>query len=151
MLCAMGHLTLRSLQTVDRRVIRPWLAARGERFKRGSLRQEQRKAGITWVLRFYARKGPRRVERTIALGLVSEFRSEAAAWAEVNRLRLHEQINKPDYKGSVTFADLARRYEEHELGDQVDSADPKSHTTIAGYEEKPAAAYSAQVGAARRT
>ena len=121
------------------------------RYQRAASDRKQRKAGITWVLRFYVRKGPKRVERTIALGLVSEFRSEAAAWAEVNRLRLHEQMNKPDYKGSVTFADLARHYEEHELGDQVDSAEPKSHTTIAGYEEKPAAAYSAQVGAARRT
>jgi integrase len=65
--------------------------------------------------------------------LVSEFPSESAAWAEVNRLRLHEQINKPEFKGPVTFGHLAQHYIDHELGDQADAVDPKSHTTIAGY------------------
>jgi hypothetical protein len=64
---------------------------------------------------------------------VSEFPSESAAWAEVNRLRIHEQINKPEFKGPVTFADLARHYQQHELGDQAGAVDPKSHSTIVGY------------------
>ena len=65
---------------------------------------------------------------------MSEIPSEPAAWAEVNHLRLHEQINREqDFKGAVTFGDLARHYEAHELGDQADAVDPKSHTTVAGY------------------
>lgn len=103
------------------------------RYQRGALRQERRKAGATWVLRYYASNGIKRVERTVAVCLVSEFRSKAAAWAEVDRLHLHEQINKPTYKGRVTFSDLAGHYVQHELGDQSNSADPKSHTTIANY------------------
>jgi integrase len=88
-----------------------------------------------WVLRFYQnRQGDnRRVEHTIAVGPVSAFPSEAAAWAEVNRLHLHEQINKPEFKGPVTFGHLAQHYIDHELGEQTDAVDPKSHTTIAGY------------------
>ena len=105
------------------------------RYQRGSLRQESRKGGATWVLRFNTNRPEdgRRVEHTIAVGLVSEYPSESAAWAEVNRLRLHEQINKPDYKGSVTFADLAQHFITNELGDQADAVDPKSHTTVGGY------------------
>jgi len=33
----------------------------------------------------------------------------------------------------VTFADLARHYVTHELGEQTETVDPKSHTTIAAY------------------
>jgi len=103
------------------------------RYQRGSLRKEERTSGVTWVLRFYASKDGRRVEHTIAVGLVSRFPSESAAWEEVNRLRLHEQINKPEFKGPVTFGHLAQHYIDHELGDQSDAVDPKSHTTIVGY------------------
>ena len=105
------------------------------RFQQGSLRREVRAAGATWVLRFNTDRPEdgRRVEHTIAVGLVSEYPSESAAWAEVNRLRLHEQINKPEFKGPVTFGHLAQHYITHELGDQADAVDPKSHTTIVGY------------------
>ena len=79
------------------------------RFQQGSLRREVRAAGATWVLRFNTDRPEdgRRVEHTIAVGLVSEYPSESAAWAEVNRLRLHEQINKPEFKGPN---DRAGRY-----------------------------------------
>lgn len=105
------------------------------RYQRGSLRREERSIGQVWVLRFYQnRQGDnRRVEHTVAVGLARDFPSESAAWAEVNRLHLHEQINKPEFKGPVTFGHLAQHFTDHELGDQADSADPKSHTTISGY------------------
>ena len=105
------------------------------RYHRGTLRKEARTRGETWVRRFYAHRhvDTRRVEHTVAVGLVSAFPSASAAWAEVNRLRLHEQINKPEFKGPVTFGHLAQHYIDHELGDQADAVDPKSHTTIAGY------------------
>jgi integrase len=88
------------------------------------------------VLRFYASNAEgRRVERTMAIGLVSDFTTEASAWQEINRLRIHDQINKPDFSGPVTFGQLAAHYKEHELADdQPEVVDPKSHTTIAGYE-----------------
>jgi integrase len=88
---------------------------------------------MTWVLRFYANKESRRVEHTVPVGLLSQFPSESAAWEEVNRLRLHEQINKPEFKGPVTFGHLAQHYIDNELGDQAEAVDPKSHSTIAGY------------------
>jgi integrase len=104
------------------------------RFQKGSLRTEERKAGPTWVLRYYATNAEgRRVERTMPVCLVSEFPSYSAAWQEVNRLRIHDQINQPGFSGPVTFGQLAAHYKEHELGDQTEAVDPKSHTTIAGY------------------
>jgi len=103
------------------------------RFQRGCLRVESRKNGDTWVLRYFAtRKADgRRVEHTFAVGLVCDFPTESAAWAEVERLLLH--INEPDFKGRVRFADLAQHFVTHELGEQTEAVDPKSHTTIAGY------------------
>jgi len=103
------------------------------RYQRGSLRQEQRKAGPTWVLRFYVQKGTRRVERTLVVGLVTDFPSEFAARQEVARQHLLESINQPEFQGPFTFGRLAQHYDENELGDQSDAVDPKSHTTIAGY------------------
>lgn len=103
------------------------------RYQRGSLRQEDRKAGPTWVLRFYAQKGTNRVERTVAVGLVRDFPSDFAARQEVDRQHLIQSINEPAFQGPFTFGHLVQHYVDNELGDQADSADPKSHTTIAGY------------------
>jgi integrase len=103
------------------------------RFQRGWLRVDSRKNGPTWVLRYYATREAdgRRVEHKVAIGLVSNLSSESAAWAEVEKQ--HLQINQPDFKGRVTFGDLAQHYMTHELGEQAEAVDPKSHTTIAGY------------------
>jgi len=105
------------------------------RFQRGTLRKEERAREEMWVLRFYHTRqcDNRRVEHTIAVGPVSAFPSESAAWQEVNRQRLNEQINKPEFKGAVTFGHLTQHYIDHELGDQTEAVDPKSHSTIAGY------------------
>ena len=44
------------------------------------------------------------------------------------------QINKPDFRKRVTFADLAEHYQQNELGERRSAiVDPKAHTTIAGY------------------
>ena len=103
------------------------------RFQRGSLRVESRKKGDTWVLRYFVTRDSdgRRVEHKIPIGLVQDLPTESAAWAEVERQ--HLQLNEPDYKPRVTFAYLARHFMEHELGEQTETTDPKSHTTIAGY------------------
>jgi len=105
------------------------------RFQRGSLRIESRKKGQTWVLRYYVTRQSdgHRVEHKLAVGLVRDFPTESDAWAQVEEQHLHSQINQPDLRTRVSFADLARHYMEHELGEQTEAVDPKSHTTIAGY------------------
>jgi len=55
------------------------------------------------------------------------------AWLKVDRLNLASQNNQPDFRGRITFADLAHHYEHQELGEQDDATDPKPHTTMAGY------------------
>ena len=105
------------------------------RFQRGSLRVESRKDGPTWVLRYFITRSSdsRRVEHKLAVGLVRDLPTESSAWAEVEKQHLQTQINRPDFRGRVTFADLAQHYMQHELGEQTEAVDPKSHTTIAGY------------------
>ena len=78
------------------------------RFQRGSLRVEPRKNGPTWVLRYFVTRpsDSRRVEHKVAVGLVRDFPSESAAWAEVEKQHLQTQINQSDFRGRVTFADF---------------------------------------------
>ena len=105
------------------------------RFQRGWLRVESRKNGKTWVLRHYTTRPSdgRRVEHKIAIGLLCDLPNESTAWAEVAKQHLHSQINQPDFRGRVTYADLARHYMAHELSQGTETVDPKSHTTIAAY------------------
>ncbi len=68
----------------------------------------------------------------VAVGTVQKLPTKASNWAEVERQQI--QINKPDFRKRVTFADLAEHYQEHELGERRSAiVDPKAHTTIAGY------------------
>ena len=108
------------------------------RYQRGSLRQELRVAGATWVLRYKTtrREDGKRVERTVAVGLVRDYPSESAALQRVDVLHLRESINtNEDFKvRPVRFADIAAHYIAHELdNDQADAIMPKSHTTISNY------------------
>jgi integrase len=93
------------------------------RFQRGSLRKEDRKAGPTWVLRHYVNRQSdgKRVEHKIAIGLVRDFKTESAAWAEVERQHLSQQINEPSSRGRVTFSDIAHHYVESELPERAPS------------------------------
>ena len=93
------------------------------RFQRGSLRKEDRTAGPTWVLRHYVTRQAdgRRVEHKIAIGLVHDFKTQSAAWAEVERQHLAQQINQPAPSGRVLFADIARHYIKTELPDRAPS------------------------------
>ena len=62
------------------------------RLQRGWIRVEKRSQGKTWVLRYNAireSEGERkRVERTVAIGLLRDFPHKSDAWAEVERLTL---------------------------------------------------------------
>ena len=100
---------------------------------RGWLKVEERKSGKMWVLRFKTSRKTdgKRVEHKVPVGLVREFPSESSAWMEVQRQHLN--VNTPDFRGAVKFSDLAEHYIQHELGDQSDAVDPKSHTTIGRY------------------
>ena len=100
---------------------------------RGWLKVETRKSGKTWVLRFMTtrRTDGRRVEHKVPVGLVRDFPSRSAVWMEVERQHLN--VNTPDFRGAVKFSDLAEHYIAHELGDQSEAADPKSHSTIGAY------------------
>ena len=104
-----------------------------QRHQRGWLKKEHRKEGETWMLYFRTlrRSDGKRVENKVPIGLVSKLPSKTSAWREVERQHLH--INETDFRGRVTFADLAEHYIEHELGDQTESVSPKSHTTIGAY------------------
>jgi len=104
-----------------------------QRHQRGWLKRERRKEGETWMLYFRTLRESdgKRVENKIPIGLVSKFPSKACAWREVERQ--HLQINQPDFRRRVTFTDLAEHYMKYELGDQTESVNPKSHTTIGTY------------------
>jgi integrase len=104
------------------------------RHQRGWLKKEKRTQGETWVLFFRAgrKSDGKRVENKIPIGLVKDFPDKSCVWAEVERQHLH--INQMDFRGCVTFADLAHHYAEHELVEPSESIHPKAHTTIRGYE-----------------
>lgn len=90
-----------------------------DKYQRGSLRVEQRRAGPTWVLRYGATRvsDGRRVERTAPVGLVSVIgKSTSAAWREVDRLRLSAKINEayPNL-AAPTFSAIADSYLAHEV------------------------------------
>lgn len=104
-----------------------------QRHQRGWLKKERRKEGETWMLYFRTLRESdgKRVENKTSIGLVSKFPSKASVWREVERQHLH--INEPDFRGRVTFADLANHYIKYELGEQTESVSPKSHTTIGAY------------------
>ena len=77
------------------------------RFQRGSLRVEPRKNGETWVLRYFVTRQSdgHRVEHKLKVGLVRDFPTPSAVWAEVERQ--HLQLNEPTFRARVTF-DIAR-------------------------------------------
>ena len=103
------------------------------RNQRGWLRVEERKAGETWVLRYNVTRPSdgSRVEHTKTIGLLSHFPTKATAWAEVERQNLN--VNKPDFKGRVTFADLCCHYLDHEVLNPARKQQTKAQTTVEDY------------------
>src|SRR6266852_6782294 len=93
------------------------------RFQRGSLRKEDRKAGPTWVLRHYVTRqsDSKRVEHKMPIGLVRDLKTESAAWAEVERQHIAQQINEPASHGRVQFSDIAHHYVKSELPERAPS------------------------------
>jgi integrase len=96
--------------------------------------ESRKKAGRVWVYHFYRTRvsDGHRVENTVVLGPLSSFPKERDAWGEVERRGL-DQNEHPEFRGRVTFGDLARHYIRYELGDLADGDDQKSHTTVERY------------------
>jgi integrase len=103
------------------------------RDQRGWLRVEGRRAGETWVLRYNVTRASdgKRVEHTKTIGLLSQYPTESTAWAEVERQNLN--VNDPDFKARVSFADLCRHYLQHEVLNPARKQQKKAHTTSEDY------------------
>jgi hypothetical protein len=89
--------------------------------------ESRKKAGRVWVYHFYKTRvsDGHRVENTVVLGPLSSFPKEKDAWSEVEHRHL-DQNEKPEFRGRVTFGDVARHYIKYELSDPADAADQKS-------------------------
>jgi hypothetical protein len=99
-------------------------------YQRGSLKQENRKEGVTWSLRYRVNSPDgKRVENTLPIGLVRDFPSKGDAWREVDRLGLGNRINSEEYvSGAIKFAALAEFYLKTDYGEHAGR--PKSDTSI---------------------
>lgn len=83
----------------------------------GTLRKEYRDKGAIWIYRFQTIRplNGKKVENTKVIGLVKDIgHSEAAAWREVGRLGLDNNIDHPN-GSKPTFRELAEHYRRHEL------------------------------------
>jgi len=102
--------------------------------QRGWLKKEKRSQGETWVLffRMVRKSDGKRVENKIPIGLVHDFPSKECARIEVERQHIH--ISQLDFRGCVTFSDLANHYAKHELCDRKESINSKAYPTVKGYE-----------------
>jgi hypothetical protein len=96
-----------------------------QRHQRGWLKKEKRSQSETWVLFFSTvRKSDGKRVENIPIGFVIAFPDKSCVWTEVERQHLH--ISQVDFRGFVTFADLAHHYAEHELVEPTESIHPKA-------------------------
>ena len=105
-----------------------------QRHQCGWLKKERRRNGETWMLFFRKTRESdgKRVEQKVFVGTVRELPTKTLAWKEVERQQL--QINEPDFRQRITFADLAQHYQQHELSERRSATvDPKAYTTVAAY------------------
>ena len=87
-------------------------------YQQGSLRPVQRKEGRVWYFRYRIEKHGERVENTKRIGLVSELKTESAAWKKVDEMGLRAEINK-DCAEAMTFGVMALRYLDKEPHDDA--------------------------------
>ena len=84
---------------------------------KGTVSKKQRANGLTWIYRYQTTRASdgKKVENTKVVGLVKDIGpSEAAAWREVGRLGLDNNIDRSN--GSrLTFRQLAEHFRQHEL------------------------------------
>jgi integrase len=84
---------------------------------KGTVSKKQRANGLTWIYRFQTTRAldGKTVENTKVVGLVKDIgSSEGAAWREVGRLGLDNNIDR--FGGCrSTFRELAEHFRQHEL------------------------------------
>ncbi len=84
---------------------------------KGTVSKKRRSNGLTWIYRFQTTRAldGKKVENTKVVGLVKDIgSSEAAAWREVGRLGLDNNLDRVN--GSrLTFRQLAEHFRQHEL------------------------------------
>ena len=84
---------------------------------KGTVSKKQRANGLTWIYRYQTTRAldGKKVENTKVVGLVKDIgSSEAAAWREVGRLGLDNDLVRVN--GSrLTFRQLAEHFRRHEL------------------------------------
>jgi integrase len=98
-------------------------------YQRGSLKQIQRKGGLTWILRYRVnRPDGTRVEHVVNVGLVRDFPKERDALREIDRLALINRINDEGEDTRIHFQALAEHYLKSDMGQ--DAVRPKSVNTI---------------------
>ena len=98
-------------------------------YQRGSLKQIQRKGGLTWILRYRVnRPDGTRVEHVVNVGLVRDFRKERDALREIDRLSFINRINDEGEDTRIHFQALAEHYLKSDMGQ--DAVRPKSVNTI---------------------
>jgi integrase len=83
--------------------------------QQGWLRKKKYADGMTWLFCFQItrRSDGKRVENSKRVGLLADFPTESAAWAEIGRLGLQKHLN-----GSMiepTFEQIAEHWRMHEL------------------------------------
>jgi integrase len=85
-----------------------------------------------WVYRYHTARASdgRIVENTKVIGLLTDFPTEDAAWAEVDRRHLRI---KPRPGSEITFDDLAHSYMKSELRQDRDAIRSKAKTTQYAY------------------
>lgn len=98
-------------------------------YQRGSLRQIQRKAGLTWILRYRVnRPDGTRVGHAVNVGLVRDFPKERDALREIDRLSFINRINDEGEDTRIHFQALADHYLKTDMGEGA--VRPKSANTI---------------------
>src|SRR5208282_3507326 len=88
-------------------------------YQQGSLRTVQRREGLVWYFRYRTDKNGERVENTKRIGLVSELRTESAAWKKVDEMGLRAEVNKDVKTESMTFGVMALLYLDAERHDDA--------------------------------
>ena len=106
------------------------------KYQNGSLKQIQRKDGLTWLYRFHVeRPDGTRVENTRFVGRVADFPNMGRAWKQVDKLGLRLAINTNSDSDDPTFVELVTEYFNEEYG--PDASEMKANTTTESVKHIP--------------
>src|ERR1700726_3484800 len=106
-----------------------------KRNQHGSMRVLSRKTGDVFEYRYYrTRADGERKPANFVVGPVTEFQTEAAAWAKLRTMNFDPNAPANITTKPITFGELAKDYIRVELAtDQSNAAIPKAHSTVETY------------------